>query len=922
AGTAYLYRDDVEKSSPEIITLTANPDGYAYKVNSTGNENYSDNSSGVTYYLKINKASTSVNLLINDSSSNWSSTYPNSTYKINATVSISGLTVTLYRNDTQINQGTTSVENITTYPAIIYYFKGNTTGNENYSSSESITYWINISKGNPDLHLYLNGTEDNQSYQVPTTVNASATKNTGTEGTLELLSNGTVINSTSSSYTENLTYYDSVDYWNYTIRFNATENYSSQSVTYFVNLTEAPPDNNPSVTLNSPAPNYNTNSTSITFNCSAYDNLNLTNVSLYGNWSGGWHNNETNTSGINNTDYTFSKIINNGVYSWLCEACDNSSQCTNTSTRMFTIDSAPPTYNNDGDDSGGSVGEGSIVNVYVYWQDISLDTAIFRTNQSGTWENISTCSLTGISGWCNKTINTLGNAGETICWNQYANDSLSNTNASMPETTHCFDVNINEAPNVTLISPENGSNTTNNYVNFSCNATDDYQLANATLYWNYSGTWEENGTNTITGTENETSFYKENLINTEILWACLVYDNAGNSSWSENRTVTIAYVGTPPPVSGGGRRYECQRDSDCDEGYSCWNSRCLKLFDVKIIRVDSPVPPSEFLDFTYLVKGMADVSGDVILTFWIEKGGIKASSGSDTIYFGSFEEKIETTSLFLPSDIEEGVYTFYVQVNFQGHNTTAYRVIEVKSSQEATSVVDINIIKLPSNIAGDLSNFSFILGSNRDSPILVNLEEEIRKKGQVIWHKEKELEIVRSEVIFEELGRLGEGNYEIELKAHYNNKTVKLLQNFSIGEKTNYLPLILFLIIIAIVVFLVLFWVKISKKIKRLLFVKKEPEEPKEIEEAVLEEYGEEEEEPEEVETEDREEERENVEETKKEEVKETPAEEEAELYGPFFEKENEFFKLKKEEGEEEAKESEWEEKEEEKVEKLEWEED
>lgn len=87
--------------------------------------------------------------------------------------------------------------------------------------------------------------------------------------------------------------------------------------------------------------------------------------------------------------------------------------------------------------------------------------------------------------------------------------------------------------------------------------------------------------------------------------------------------------------------YECTKDYDCNikEDEVCYSHRCVKLFDVKIIRADSPIQPEEFFDFVYLIKGMADIKGDVIVEFWLEKNGKTATSGSDTIYLGSFEEK-------------------------------------------------------------------------------------------------------------------------------------------------------------------------------------------------------------------------------------------------------------------------------------------
>jgi len=96
------------------------------------------------------------------------------------------------------------------------------------------------------------------------------------------------------------------------------------------------------------------------------------------------------------------------------------------------------TYSNDGDDSGGTVTEGAIVNTSVLWNDnINLSKAVFRHNTSG-WSNVSWHSFSGNQEWFNETINTNGQAGKTICWNQWANDTSNNWNSTM--SYHCFNV--------------------------------------------------------------------------------------------------------------------------------------------------------------------------------------------------------------------------------------------------------------------------------------------------------------------------------------------------------------------------------------------------------------------------------------------------------------------------------------------------
>jgi len=124
---------------------------------------------------------------------------------------------------------------------------------------------------------------------------------------------------------------------------------------------------------------------------------------------------------------------------------------------------------------------------------------------------------------------------------------------------------------------------------------------------------------------------------------------------------------------------ECSIDSECQQDYVCSNNKCVKLFDIKIVNFNSPVKLGEFFDFTYFVKGMANISSDVTLDFWIANAsGKKITSGSDVIYIGNFEEKTETTKIFLPSDVESGIYEFYVQVSYGSYVVSSHRTIELE----------------------------------------------------------------------------------------------------------------------------------------------------------------------------------------------------------------------------------------------------
>jgi len=79
----------------------------------------------------------------------------------------------------------------------------------------------------------------------------------------------------------------------------------------------------PNVSLNSPVNYANLSLNNIDFNCSFSDlDSNTANITLYGNWSGGWHANETlEISG--NGSVIFTKILEEGKYEWNCYVSDD-----------------------------------------------------------------------------------------------------------------------------------------------------------------------------------------------------------------------------------------------------------------------------------------------------------------------------------------------------------------------------------------------------------------------------------------------------------------------------------------------------------------------------------------------------------------------------------------------------------------------
>lgn len=114
-------------------------------------------------------------------------------------------------------------------------------------------------------------------------------------------------------------------------------------------------------------------------------------------------------------------------------------------------------------------------------------------------------------------------------------------------------------------------------------------------------------------------------------------------------------------------------------------------FDIKIIDFDSPAKLGEFFDFTYFVKGVAEINSDVEIDFWIEVNGEVITSGKDVIFLGSFEEKTETTKLFLPSNVESGVYEFYIRVTHPSYSAESYRTIEIQVDEGFVKIIPIEL---------------------------------------------------------------------------------------------------------------------------------------------------------------------------------------------------------------------------------------
>ncbi len=278
----------------------------------------------------------------------------------------------------------------------------------------------------------------------------------------------------------------------------------------------------PEITLNAPVDGYNSSSYTITFNVIVTD-MNLSNVSLYGNWSAsGWHLNETNTSGINGT-YIFEKNLTaygDGSYIWMIQAKDNATNIQNSSVRTFTIDTTIPN-----------------INIVSPANNTNSTNNNLNVNYTVSDANLAYCWYSNDSYTSNQTI-TCGQNITTITWAEgqhnvtvWANDSFGNENSSFIRFT--IDT---IAPDINIIYPVNNTDYTDNTLDINYTVTD----ANLAYCW-YSN--DSSSVNVSLGTRgnctNITSITWADGQHNVTIWANDSFGNL-NSSIVEFRTDTIA----------------------------------------------------------------------------------------------------------------------------------------------------------------------------------------------------------------------------------------------------------------------------------------------------------------------------------------------------------------------------------------------
>ena len=218
---------------------------------------------------------------------------------------------------------------------------------------------------------------------------------------------------------------------------------------------------------------------------------------------------------------------------------------------------------------GGTAGGTNIVGIYrilnnnwvssVDGSILNEGTITWNNQPCGTdFDNSTNCNLTyydsknlpiiGTTSFnCTKLINNTIEDGFTnvsIAFNYVSSnvESQISTKEHNPSTTRLEITYKSNTPLVTLNTPLNKEYLADNNVTLNCSAISSiYELSNITLYGNFSGIWEKNKTNNVSGLDVEnTTTFNVILHDNTYLWNCLAKNTQNYEAFSvPNRTFIV-----------------------------------------------------------------------------------------------------------------------------------------------------------------------------------------------------------------------------------------------------------------------------------------------------------------------------------------------------------------------------------------------
>ncbi|MCK4590042.1 MAG: PGF-pre-PGF domain-containing protein, partial [Nanoarchaeota archaeon] len=249
----------------------------------------------------------------------------------------------------------------------------------------------------------------------------------------------------------------------------------------------------------------------------------------------------TNDSSL--TDLTFiwdTTALTDGSYNISANATNGTLANVSIMNYNITIDNTNPTVDLNLPSTNTWNTDSTVLFGYTPTDD-NLQTCILYHNATGSWaaNNTNTSLTSGV-----QINNSWALSDGYYSWNALCNDSAGNTAWAAANFTINVDAN---APTATLDAPATGSYDTDGTITISYTPTD-INLANCTLYHNFTGTWTANITNTslTSGTQVNNIF---TLADGYYMWNVLCNDSADNSAFNSTGNFTINVDTANPSVT-------------------------------------------------------------------------------------------------------------------------------------------------------------------------------------------------------------------------------------------------------------------------------------------------------------------------------------------------------------------------------------
>ena len=334
-------------------------------------------------------------------------------------------------------------------------------------------------------------------------------------------------NSTPANITSGAAFSQGNNTWLVSCTNSTTEN-SSVSIFGFDNVA-------PVVFSISPANQYYTSLNETNFTGQVTDALTISSLSLWGNFTGTWALNSTNSSYLNGTNWTVSPgNLSEGVYLWAFFANDSAGNGNFSENRTLVFDYTSPTHTALFPDNQ-SFKSSALPNFSFAVSDALSGVSLCRALIGNSTANYTNSTISPSSGWCNFTSFSLSGlqSGQYTLFFK-ANDSVGNEVWNSTISVNVDDI----APAISYVIPNNTVFLSN--ASFTLSFGESVNLS-----------WIANSTGNITNSTGSSISVNSLLPTGNYQWTVFARDSAGNNNQTTfNFTVnrTRPFVNSTLPV--------------------------------------------------------------------------------------------------------------------------------------------------------------------------------------------------------------------------------------------------------------------------------------------------------------------------------------------------------------------------------------